>query len=617
MDDRQVVYVDTLEKAHQAYRAVQRSNDLLYFDTETTGLLVRSGYQDKARLIQVSVRPWDVAWAFDARTPEWREAIYHMFVEAQNVCAHNTKFDIHALETYGVKVLEIVDKHHIWDTHWLAHFHDETVSRKLKDLGVRYLRMDAAHEQAKLKRLMKKEGWTWETVPLQHLVRYGGMDTIIGGELYDYLMPRVAPYAMEPLRREQRLLPAVYAMERKGIRIDQEGLARMTAEQRDVRDNALEVLAELAEAEHVVPKADFIQKDWDVSTVLNLSSGAQVKGFFRRLGAPVPNTQAITFYKMIADEKAPEDAKKAAQALLDFKKTAKTLGTYLEAWARDLTPEGRIHPSFNTLGADTGRFSSSDPNFQNITKKGGLRNLMLPDEGKTIVVADYDQMELRMFAHFAEDERMRAAFLSGDDLYQQVSDLLGVPRDVGKMITLASQYGAGWRKTKEQAIQFAFKLGNEDQVPTLMGYDWEQMHTDFHRAYKVKSLAYRTEAAAQMRGQLGDPYILTVGGRRQRPKRMVVTNKETGRKTTISIFKDLGNSLIQGSCADIMKESIITAHEQGMELLLTVHDELVGQCPTGEEEEMGAAMAQIMTREEYVPPLTASAGWGQNYGEAK
>lgn len=613
----EIIYVETKEQAAECYRAIQDSPKLLYFDTETTGLKVRSGTQDKARLIQISVRPWDKAWVFDARTPQWRDAIYHMFVAATDVCAHNTKFDIHVLETYGVKVLEIVDKYHIWDTHWLAHFHDENDSRKLKDLGNKYLREDASGEQAKLKRVMKKNDWDWETVPLKYLVEYGGMDTIIGGQLFDLLYPRVQGWAMEPLRREQRLLKPVYMMERKGVRIDQEGLEAMLAEETEKQEDALATLGRHADAKYVVPKADAAEKDWDSGDILNLSSHAQVKGLFRVLGYPVDNGQAVTFYKLIADPEAPAAAVEAAQALLTFKKTAKTIGTYLEAWKRDMTEAGRIHPSFNTLGADTGRFSSSDPNFQNISKKGGLRNLMLADEGKTIVVADYDQMELRMFAHFAEDERMRAAFLSGDDLYQQVSDLLGVPRDVGKMITLASQYGAGWKKTMEQAIEFAFKLGNEDQVPALMKYDWQEMHKRFHANYKVKSLAYRTEAAAQKRGQLGDPYILTVGGRRQRPKRVLVTSKETGRKTYISIFKDLGNSLIQGSCADIMKESIIAAHEAGMELLLTVHDELVAQCPDGKEEEVSEAMARIMTRAEYVPPLTASAGHGKNYGEAK
>ena len=613
----EVVWVDSRDKAIDCYNAVKASPGLLYFDTETTGLQVRSGTQDKVRLIQLSVRPWNKAWVFDARTDEWQAAIRACFDAAESICAHNTKFDIHVMYNYGIDLWGTFNKHQIWDTTWLAHFHDENDSRRLKDLGNKYLRIDAGAEQAKLNRLMKKEGWTWETVPLKHLVTYGGMDTIIGGELFDLFMPRVEPYAMEALRREQRLIRPIWDMERKGIRLDQDGLKSMLAEERRKRDDALATISKISGYKHVVPKADAAEKGWAKDDILNLASGAQVKGMFRKLGEPIPNTQAITFYKMLADVGAVPEASEAAEALLTYKKTTKTIGTYLEAWQRDMTEDGFIHPSFNTLGADTGRFSSSAPNFQNISKKGGLRNLMIPDEGHSLVVADYEQMELRVFAHFAEDERMRAAFLSGDDLYQQVSDLLGVPRDVGKMITLASQYGAGWRKTMEQAIEFAYKLGNEDQVPDLMLYDWEAMHTRFHKSYKVRDLQFRTEGIAQLRGVFGDPYILTVGGRRQRPKRMQVTNKETGRKTHISIFKDLGNSLIQGSCADIMKESIIAAWERGLDLRLTVHDELVAQVKDKDVEWAKETLIDVMTRPEYVPPLTVEAGHGKSYGEAK
>ena len=611
----EVIYVDSREKAIECYNAVKANPGLLYFDTETTGLLVRSGTQDQVRLIQLSVRPWDKAWAFDARTDEWQDAIRACFDVAESIAAHNLKFDIHVLYNYGIDLWEAFHANQMWDTTWIAHFHDENDSRKLKDLGVKYLRIDAAAEQAKLKRLMKKEGWDWETVPLKHLVNYGGMDTIIGGELYDLLMPRIEGWAMEPLRREQRLNRAVWEMERQGVRIDQDGLETMLEDERAKREDALVTIAKISGFKHVVPKADAAKKEWAKDDILNLASHAQVKGTFRAIDYPIPNTQAITFYKLIADGESDPNAKVLAQAILTYKKTTKTISTYLEAWKRDMTEAGFIHPSFNTLGADTGRFSSSQPNFQNITKKGGLRNLMIPDEGYSFVVADYEQMELRVFAHFAEDERMRAAFLSGDDLYQQVSDLLGVPRDVGKMITLASQYGAGWAKTKEQAIEFAFKLGNEDQVPTLMAYDWRAMHERFHKNYKVRDLQYRTEGIAQKRGAFGDPYILTVGGRRQRPKRVLI--EKNGRKTLISIFKDLGNSLIQGSCSDIMKESIIAAWERGLDLRLTVHDELVAHVRDKDVDWAKEVLLEVMTRTEYVPPLTVEAGSGKSYGDAK
>lgn len=609
----ETVYVDTIAKAKECYHAVQASPSLLYFDTETSGLLVRSGTQDKARLIQVSVRPWDKAWAFDARDDQWLQALKNIFGAAGAICAHNTKFDIHVMETYGIHLLDMFAPRQIWDTLWLAHFFDETTSRRLKDLGQMYLHIDAGAEQAKLKRLMTKNNWDWDTVPIKYLVDYGGMDTLIGGELFDLLYPKVASWATEPLEREQALLPAIYAMERSGIRIDREGLAKMTQHSQQVQTQELERLAFIAGVDHAIAKsAD--GKDLE-GEVLNLASRLQLTTLFRRLGAPIEDTQATTFYKMLYNTEVPQVARDAAQALLSFKAVTKTLTTYLRAWDRDITESGYIHPSFNTLGTITGRFSSSSPNFQNISKAGGLRDLMIPEDGHAFVVADYEQMELRLFAHFAQDEKMRAAFLSGDDIYQQVADTLGVNRSVGKMITLASQYGAGWQTTKRNAIQFAYKLGEAEQVPTLEAFDWREMIETFHSNYKVKWLQYQCEAMAQKRGQLGDAHIVTVGKRRQRPKRVKVTHN--GRESIIPIFKDLSNSLIQGSCSDIMKDAIIDAHAAGLDLRLTVHDEVMAVVKIGEEENAIKVLTQAMERREYTPPLTVEAASGASYGEAK
>jgi DNA polymerase-1 len=609
----EVVYVDSKEKARECYEAVKAQPWPLYWDTETTGLLVRSGTQDFGRLLQISARPWDKAWAFDIRDDTWLPAITAIFNVAEAICAHNTKFDLHVTETYGRRLLDMFPESAIYDTVWLAHFFDERTSRKLKNLGTRYLGFDAAKDQRALKKVMKDNGYTWATVPMRYLVQYGGMDTIIGGRLFDHFWPTVKQHSLEAVKREQRLLPVVYNMERTGIRIDQDGMLDLTHKTEAELAEALATLEGIWQTT-VVPKSDPKQKE-----AMNLASHVQVKAGFRKLGHAIPNTQAVTFHKLAAEAPVDSEAHQAAKALLAYKKHAKTLSTYLYPWARDMTEAGRIHPSFNTLGTITGRFSSSDPNFQNISKKGDLRKLIIAEDGNVLVVADYDQMELRQFAHYAEDERMRAAFLSGDDLYQQVSDLLGVDRDIGKMLTLASQYGAGWVTTKAQAIAFAFKLGQEDRVPDLMTLDWNALHEKFHKNYRVRHLQWMTEAQAQRRGNYGEQYILTVGGRRMRPKLM---RKERGPglpPVEIHIFKDLGNSLIQGSCADIMKEGMIALADAGYgdAMRLTVHDEIVLEVPEAKAEATLEEATSLMTRPEYVPPLTVSGDWARRYGDAK
>jgi DNA polymerase-1 len=611
----EVIFVDSKQKALDCYEAVQREPGLLYWDTETTGLLVRSGTQDVGRTLQISCRPWDVAWVFDIRTTEWLEAITAIFKLAENICAHNTKFDIHVTETYGIDLLGLFNIEQIWDTTWLAHFHDERTSRRLKDLAARYLRIDAGADQRALKKVMKDNGWGWDTVPLRYLVEYGGQDAIMGGELYDLLLPKVQAHSMEAIMREQRLLPVVYRMERNGIKLDMDMVQRLHDEAEEQMAAALATLGDIWDRE-VVPKADKSKPD-----ALNLASTVQLKAAFRAMDAPLPNCQAVTFHKLAFTAEDGTDVQRAAEAILVYKVLAKKLSTYLRPWLVDATEAGRIHPSFNTLGTITGRFSSSDPNFQNITNGDGLRDCLVADSADNVlVVADYEQMELRQFAHYASDERMRAAFLSGDDIYQQVADLLGVSRSIGKMITLASQYGAGWKTTKAQAIVFAFKLGQGAQVPELERLDWKALMAKFHANYRVQWLADATERQARTRGQVGgEQYILTTGGRRMRPKLIKLPETDQRAGLLMPIFKDLGNSLIQGSCADVMKESMIAIAEAGYleQMRLTVHDEVVLDVPLLVAPDVLREVSALMERDEYVPPLTVSGDWAERYGEAK
>lgn len=589
----QVVHVQTEATAREALAAGTLHGATMAFDTETTGLQVRSGHHDIGRTVQVSWRPWAISYVFEM-TERWREHIEAIFEQADELIAHNLKFDAHVMHTFGINVMEDFPHENLHDTVWVARLHDERDPARLKPLSAKYLRADAADEQSKLKRLMNREGWGWDTVPVKYLIEYGGLDAIYTGQLFDLLHPRIS-FAADAYAREQRLCTVLYKAERAGLLVDQELLNKVLVEERDAVEHYK------AEVQRLAPG-------------LNPNSPIQLKAIFRDRGHEIDDTQAATL-KALDDE--------LAVALLTFRDHAKTYGTYVEPWSHLITPEGRIHPSFNSMGTVTGRFSSDSPNFQNISKSGRgaggqLRNVFVAAPGHQIVVADWNQMELRMYAHFANDENMRAAFLSGDDIYLQASDLLGVPRDIGKMIMLASIYGAGPKTLKAQCINMAWKYGQAQHVPLLQGYDWQALYERFHRAYGIKSLARLTELAARRRGMLGEPYILTIGGRRQRPK-LIKQYPVNGHRHTITVYKDLGNSLVQGSSADLMKESLIAIDDAGYGdmLRLTVHDEAVLEVPNEKVEEVSEALVRIMTRNEFVPPLTVEVGTADRYGEAK
>lgn len=586
-----VTLVQTLEQARDAARMVKASDRLLCFDTETTGLYVRTEHGDTGRTLQISVRPWEEAYVFEM-TERWRDPIEHIFLQlAKGLIGHNLKFDLHVMESYGLRLADRDWSLGLHDTIWSARFHDERDVAKLKPLADKYLSDGSSDQQGALKRIMRKNGWTWATVPVKYLVEYGGLDAIYTGQLHDYFAPKIE-WSYDAYRREQKLLPIVYAMERTGLLVDVELLEHV--------DKVL--------GEEAVEAKGLIE---EMQPGLNPNAPHQIKAALREMGHEIPDTAAPTLMALDIP---------LAHAILRYRKASKAQVTYTEKWKGLITPDGRIHPNLNTMGAKTGRFSGSDPNLQNVKRGHQMRDIFMAAPGHKMVVADWNQMELRLYAHFARDEKMRSAFLSGEDIYQQAADSMGVSRQIGKMIMLASIYGAGPAALKTQCINQAYQFGTPEIVPELDKFDWEELHRVFHKTYRIKDLARLTELQARRRGQLGEPYIMTLGGRRQRPKRVILPAYNShGSRQTIYVYKDLGNSLVQGSSSDLMKQAIIDAAEAGLKdyMRLTVHDELVLEVPDDKVEWAKETLERVMTRNEFVPPLTVTAQSAQRYGEAK
>ena len=120
------------------------------------------------------------------------------------------------------------------------------------------------------------------------------------------------------------------------------------------------------------------------------------------------------------------------QRILDYRQLTKLNSTYVEGLAKVIAPDGRIHTSFQNTVTATGRLSSTEPNLQNIpvrTELGAqMRTMFIARPGWVLVDADYSQIELRLLAHMAGDEKMIAAFRSGQDIHAQTaSQVFGLP----------------------------------------------------------------------------------------------------------------------------------------------------------------------------------------------
>jgi DNA polymerase-1 len=311
-------------------------------------------------------------------------------------------------------------------------------------------------------------------------------------------------------------------------------------------------------------------------------------------------------------------------ALLDFSDLNKLLSTYVlpymggvvtrvingkmnRSMKAPLLDKGRLHTDFNQIGAATGRFSSRNPNLQNVPAAGSdygklIRNLFVAPEGHQLVVADYSQIEPRIIASFSKDPVMLDTYHQGGDIYTAIGETMGVNRKAGKVLVLSIAYGVGAEKISRQ-IDCSVK-------------DAEELLKEFTQKFKnitrLKSLTIRTA-----RKKVPVPYVGTLTGRRRYLPDLVSPVWWQAAKAERQAF----NTLIQGSAADVMKIAMVRAFQQIPEsasLILTVHDELVTVTPRDLAEETAECIRTAMEGVHVLQvPLVADVEIVDKWGEAK
>lgn len=311
-------------------------------------------------------------------------------------------------------------------------------------------------------------------------------------------------------------------------------------------------------------------------------------------------------------------------ALLEYADTMKLLSTYVIPYTggeitrttlgkekitkkESLLVNGRVHTDFVQWGAETGRFSSRNPNLQNIpapkTDRGRrIRNLFVAPEGHSLIVADYSQIEPRVIASFTEDETMLDTYTTGADLYTAIGDKMGVTRSVGKTLVLAMSYGVGPDK-------IASSIGcSVDEARDLLG--------EFESRFPAVS-EYRYKLISNARKRKPVPYVATLLGRRRYLPDL--NSRQTSERARAE--RQAFNTRIQGSAADIIKLAMVRADyllPEGAHLILTVHDELVTSAPDQIVEETAQAIREAMEGINTLKvPLLAEMAVVRKWGDAK
>lgn len=302
------------------------------------------------------------------------------------------------------------------------------------------------------------------------------------------------------------------------------------------------------------------------------------------------------------------------EQVLEFRMLAKLKSTYADGLLKVISPDGRIHTSFQMTVTATGRLSSTEPNLQNIPVRRALgaqiRKMFVAAPGMTLVDADYSQIELRLLAHISGDEAMREAFLSGEDFHSvTASKVFNVPlsevtptlRSRAKAVNFGIVYGIS-----------AFSLAQDIGV-------WPSEAKTYMDAYMEKYHGvrdYMKNIVAQARE---DGYVSTLFGRRRELPELKSSNfnmRSFGERVAL-------NMPIQGTAADIIKLAMVNVQKrlsaEGMKsrLILQVHDELIVECPEGEADKAAEILRQEMENAvSLAVPLTVDVHAGHSWAEA-
>lgn len=301
--------------------------------------------------------------------------------------------------------------------------------------------------------------------------------------------------------------------------------------------------------------------------------------------------------------------------VLEYRTLAKLKSTYCDGLKKCVAPDGRIHSTLNQTETRTGRISSTEPNLQNIPVRSAvgreLRKFFVAKEGYVLIDADYSQIELRVLAHIAEDERMLAAFNNGEDIHTiTASQVFNMPveavtplmRTRAKAVNFGIVYGIG-------AFSLAKDIGvtRAEADRYIKGY--------LHNFSGVDSYMQKVIADAKING-----FVSTIFGRRRYLPELTSSN---------AMLRQFGervarNMPIQGTAADIIKIAMIRVYERlkeeklGARLIMQVHDELIVEAPEDEKEKVLSIVKEEMENATAMNvKLTADVHSGKSWYEAK
>jgi DNA polymerase-1 len=402
---------------------------------------------------------------------------------------------------------------------------------------------------------------------------------------------------------ERPLVPAVAAMEHAGIKVDRGALG----------DLSTDFARRIAEIEASIYR--------DVGNDFNIGSPKQLGDvLFDKLNLPggkKGKTGAYGTDASILEQLQPLHP--VPGQVLEWRQLTKLKSTYADALVDEIDRDDqRVHTTYALTVATTGRFSSNDPNLQNIpvrTEEGRkIRRAFVAEPGHVLLSADYSQIELRLAAHVADIAALKDAFLAGHDIHAATaSEVFNVPLDQMDALT----------RRRAKAINFgilygisAFGLGNQIGVPQSEAKAYIDLY--FERFPGIRAYMERTKAECRTAG-----YVETIFGR----KCFIPGIRDANPARRMGAERQAINAPLQGSAADIIKRAIaripaaLEASGLRARMLLQVHDELLFETPEDEVHATASLVKEVMEGAcaphcELSVPLVVDTGWARTWDAA-
>lgn len=505
---------------------------------------------------------------------------------------HHLKYDAHIFANHGIEL-----QGWYFDTMLASYVLNSVATRhSMDDVARLYLsHLTTTFEEVAGKGAKQK---TFNQIEIETAAHYAAEDAHVTFRLYEVLDKKlkVHPELINILHNiEVPVARVLTLMEENGIQLDLQFLDQLGEDFSKTMQDLENQITELA------------------GQPFNVSSPKQVgEILFEKLGLKGGKKTSTGQYS--TSESILEKLDHPISALiLDYRGLSKLKSTYTDGLLKQANNDThRVHTSYHQALTATGRLSSTDPNLQNIPVREEIgrqiRKAFIAPEGRVLLAADYSQIELRLMAHFSQDDALLDAFRHGQDVHRRTaSEVLNIPLD---QVT-------NDQRRQAKAVNFGLLYGmSEFGLIRQLGFTREESQNYikqyFHRYPGIYEYMQRTRQVALEQG-----FVETILGRRLYTPEIDARNMMIRKAAERAAI----NAPLQGSAADIIKMAMIEVDKMlpkdQAKMLLQVHDELVFEVDADIADDLAPKLAEVMQSVlEISVPLLVEVGKGNNWDEA-